>query len=103
MLTLVYYHEIKKSPGYLREKKLMPIILWDYYRETNFLIYQITEVKHFLVSYRLKRNLKAILNFTPNTRELLKSILKRDTQKKLKIKTTRTLQITYPLRSSKYK
>ena len=43
-----------------------------------------------------------ILNFINNTRKLLKSILKRDTQQKLKMEIT---QITYPTppRSGKYK
>ena len=33
-------------------------------------------------------NLIIILNFKPNTKKLLKCILKRDTQQKLKMKTT---------------
>ena len=82
----------------------MVIILWDYHGETNFLIYRITKVSHFLVSYRSKRNLKTIPNFTRNTRKLLKSILKRETQRKLKTNAKQTtLSITYPRRIRKYK
>ena len=63
----------------------MAIICWDYYGESNSLIYRITEVEQFLVSYRLKRNLKQILNFTNNTKKILDSILERDAQQKLKM------------------
>ena len=63
----------------------MAIICWDYYGESNSLIYRITEVEQFLVSYRLKRNLKQILNFTNNTKKILDSILETDAQQKLKM------------------
>ena len=73
----------------------MIVFLWDYYEETNFLLYRITEAWHFLVSYLLKRNLNIIQNFTLNTRKLLKSILKRDTQQKLKMKNNTNNAINY--------
>ena len=60
-------------------------IIWDYYGESNSLIYRITEVEQFLVSYRLKRNLKQILNFTNNTKKILDSMLETDAQQKLKM------------------
>ena len=63
----------------------MAIICWDYYGESNSLIYRITEVEQFLVSYRLKRNLKQILNFTNNTKKILDSMLETDAQQKLKM------------------
>ena len=63
----------------------MAIICWDYYGESNSLIYRITEVEQFLVSYRLKRNLKQILNFTNNTKKVLDSMLETDAQQKLKM------------------
>ena len=82
----------------------MVIVLWDYYGEANFRIFRITKVYHFIISYRLKRNLKTIPNFTQNSRKLLKSILKRKTQRKFKQKLNKQrYQLPTPPPSRKYK